>query len=127
LSSPKVRHCLQQRSTAVGADGGDIVRRAGQQVIGVAATTPAAVKLALPRHQLADRAAIEAENNVERSAMARYSAEEKQEVHAAFEAILDQLDALERQPDSWEESYLVHALSYMGAGIYNRAKTELRE
>ncbi len=87
----------------------------------------ASVKLALLRHQLADGAAIVAENNVERSAMARYSAEEKQEVHAAFEAILDQLDALERQPDSWEESYLVHALSYMGAGIYNRAKTELRE
>jgi len=31
--------------------------RAGQQVIGVAATMPASVKLALPRHQLADRAA----------------------------------------------------------------------
>jgi hypothetical protein len=59
--------------------------------------------------------------------MARCSAEEKQELHAAFEAILDQLDALGRQPDSWEESYLVHALSYMGSGIYNLAKTELRE
>jgi hypothetical protein len=59
--------------------------------------------------------------------MARYSAEEKQEVHAAFEAILDQLDALERQPDSWEESYLVHALSYMESGVYGRAKTELSE
>ena len=59
--------------------------------------------------------------------MARYSAEEKQEVHAAFEVILDQLDALERQPDSWEESCLVHALSYMEAGIYGRAKTELSE
>lgn len=64
---------------------------------------------------------------MKRSAMARYSAEEKQEVHAALEAILDQLDALERQPDSWEESYLVHALSYMGVGIYDRAKTEVRE
>lgn len=57
--------------------------------------------------------------------MARYSAEEKQEVHAVFEAILDQLDALQRQPDSWEESCLVHALSYMEAGIYDRAKTAL--
>jgi hypothetical protein len=64
---------------------------------------------------------------VEHSAMARYSAEKKRETHAAFEAILDQLDALERQPDSWEESCLVHALSYMGGGIYNRATTQLRE
>jgi hypothetical protein len=60
-------------------------------------------------------------------AMARYSAEEKQELHAAFEAILDQLDALDRQPDSWEESCLVHALSYMEAGIYDRARTQLSE
>lgn len=59
--------------------------------------------------------------------MARYSAEEKQAMHAVFEAILDRLDALERQPDSWEDSYLVHALSYMEAGIYDRAKTELSE
>ncbi|MDP2332465.1 MAG: hypothetical protein Q8M19_17385 [Reyranella sp.] len=57
--------------------------------------------------------------------MTRYSAEEKQEVHAAFEAILDQLEALQRQPDSWEESCLVHALSYMEAGIYDRARTAL--
>lgn len=59
--------------------------------------------------------------------MARYSAEEKQEVHDAFAAILDQLDALDRQPDSWEESYLVHALSYMEAGIYDRARTALAD
>ena len=57
--------------------------------------------------------------------MTRYSPEEKQAVHAAFEAILDQLDALQRQPDSWEESCLVHALSYMEAGIYDRAKMAL--
>ena len=57
--------------------------------------------------------------------MARYSPEEKQEVHAEFEAILDQLEAMERQPDSWEESCLVHALSYMEAGIYDRARTQL--
>lgn len=57
--------------------------------------------------------------------MARYSAEEKQEVHTAFAAILDQLEALQRQPDSWEESCLVHALSYMEAGIYDRARTAL--
>lgn len=59
--------------------------------------------------------------------MARYSAEEKQEVHAAFESILDQLEALQRQPDSWEETCLVHALSYMEAGIYDRARTALTE
>ena len=59
--------------------------------------------------------------------MARYSVEEKQEVRAAFEAILNQLDALERQPDSWEESCLIHALSYMEAGVYDRAKTKLSE
>jgi len=57
--------------------------------------------------------------------MTRYSREEKQEAHAAFETILDQLDALQRQPDSWEESHLVHALSYMESGVYNRAKTAL--
>jgi len=57
--------------------------------------------------------------------MTRYSFEEKQETHAAFEAILDQLDALQREPDSWEESHLVHALSYMESGVYNRAKTAL--
>ena len=59
--------------------------------------------------------------------MARYSAEEKQEAHAAFEAILDQFDALQRQPDSWEESCLVHALSYMEAGIYDRARTAVND
>ena len=59
--------------------------------------------------------------------MARYSAEEKQELHAAFEAILDQLEALQRQPDSWEESCLVHALSYMESGVYDRARTALAD
>jgi hypothetical protein len=59
--------------------------------------------------------------------MARYSPEEKQLVHAEFEAILDRLDAMERQPDSWEESCLVHALSYMEAGVYDRARAQLSE
>ena len=59
--------------------------------------------------------------------MTRYSAEEKSQVHEAFAAVLDQLDALERQPDSWEESHLVHALSYMEAGIYDRARTALAD
>ena len=59
--------------------------------------------------------------------MTRYSAEEKNEIHEAFAAILDQLDARERGPDSWEESHLVHALSYMESGIYNRARNALAD
>lgn len=59
--------------------------------------------------------------------MARYSAEEKSQVHEAFAAILDQLEAMDRQPDSWEESCLVHALSYMEAGIYDRARGALAD
>lgn len=62
-----------------------------------------------------------------RPAMARYSVEEKQQVHDTFAAILDQLEAQERDPDSWEESYLVHALSYMESGIYDRARVALAD
>ena len=57
--------------------------------------------------------------------MARYSIDEKRLVHAEMETILDRLDAMGRQPDSWEETCLVHALSYMESGIYERALAEL--
>jgi len=57
--------------------------------------------------------------------MARYTLDEKTEVHKAFEAILDQLEAMQREPDSWEESHLVHALSYMDSGVYDRARQAL--
>lgn len=59
--------------------------------------------------------------------MARYTPEEKAEVHKAFESILDQLEALQREPDSWEESHLVHALSYMESGVYSRAQQALAD
>ncbi len=59
--------------------------------------------------------------------MARYSPEERAELHGAFDAILDQLEAMQREPDSWEESHLVHALSYMEAGIYDRARQALAD
>mgnify|MGYP003579826590 FL=1 len=57
--------------------------------------------------------------------MVKYSPEEKREVHAALEEILDRLDAMARPPDRWEETCLVHALSYMESGIYDRARKEL--
>lgn len=59
--------------------------------------------------------------------MARFTPEEKAETHKAFEAILDQLEAMRREPDSWEESHLVHALSYMNAGVYDRARQALAD
>ena len=59
--------------------------------------------------------------------MARYSLEEKEQVHSVFGTILDKLDTMERQPDSWEESHLVHALSYMESGVYDRARTALSD
>lgn len=61
------------------------------------------------------------------AAMTRYTAEEKQEVHDTFETILDQFDERQCQPDRWEESYLVHALSYMESGIYDRARKALSD
>jgi hypothetical protein len=59
--------------------------------------------------------------------MARFTPEEKADTHKAFEVILDQLDAMQREPDSWEESHLVHALSYMEAGVYDRARQALSD
>lgn len=56
---------------------------------------------------------------------ARYSAEKKVEVHAMFETILNRLDEMQRLPDHWEETCLVHALSFMEAGLYARARIEL--
>jgi hypothetical protein len=58
---------------------------------------------------------------------ARHSPVQKVAVHDAFTNILTQLDSLQRGPDGWEEACLVHALSYMEAGLYDRAQTELRE
>lgn len=56
---------------------------------------------------------------------ARYSAEKKIATHAMFETILRRLDEMQRQPDHWEETCLVHALSFMEAGVYPRARIEL--
>ncbi len=55
----------------------------------------------------------------------RYSVEMKVAVHAMFEAVLNRLDEMQRQPDHWEETCLVHALSFMEAGVYARARIEL--
>jgi hypothetical protein len=55
----------------------------------------------------------------------RYAAEKKAEVHAMFETILNRLDEMQRLPDHWEETCLVHALSFMEAGVYARARVEL--
>lgn len=57
----------------------------------------------------------------------RYSAEQKAEVHASLEAILDRLDGMTRGPDPWEETCLVHALSFLESGLYDRALRELDE
>lgn len=56
---------------------------------------------------------------------ARYSAEKKVAVHAMFETILNRLDEMQRLPDHWEETCLVHALSFMEAGLFPRARIEL--
>ena len=42
-----------------------------------------------------------------------------------FETILNRLDELQRPPDHWEETCLIHALSFMEAGVYARARGEL--
>ena len=55
----------------------------------------------------------------------RYSAEQKAEVHATLEAILDRLDGMTRGPDPWEETCLVHALNFLESGLYDRALKEL--
>lgn len=56
---------------------------------------------------------------------ARYSAEKKAAMHAMFETVLNRLDEMQRAPDHWEETCLVHALSFMEAGVYPRARIEL--
>jgi hypothetical protein len=55
----------------------------------------------------------------------RYSAEQKAGVHASLEAILDRLDGMPREPDPWEETCLVHALSFLESGLYDHALKEL--
>ncbi len=48
-------------------------------------------------------------------------------VHADVETILGQLERLQRGPDAWEEACLVHALSFMESGLYDRAQIAVRE
>jgi hypothetical protein len=55
----------------------------------------------------------------------RYSTGQKAEVHATLEAILDRLDGMSRGPDPWEETCLVHALSFLESGLYDHALKEL--
>ena len=57
----------------------------------------------------------------------RYSAEQKAEVHATLEAILDRLDGMPRAPDAWEETCLVLALNFLESGLYDRALKELED
>lgn len=63
----------------------------------------------------------------DRAFRARFSSAQKVALHDAFASILDRLDNLQRGPDAWEEACLVHALSYMEAGLYDRAQAEVRE
>lgn len=56
---------------------------------------------------------------------ARYSAAQRAEVHSLLGAILDRLDGLQRGPDPWEETCLVHALHFLEARLYSRARSEL--
>jgi hypothetical protein len=57
----------------------------------------------------------------------RYSTEQKVEVHATLEAILDRLDEMPRAPDAWEETCLVLALNFLESGLYERAVKELED
>lgn len=57
----------------------------------------------------------------------RFSAEQKVEVHATLEAILDRLDGMPRGPDGWEETCLVLALNFLESGLYERALKELED
>ncbi|OFX00635.1 MAG: hypothetical protein A3D94_13625 [Alphaproteobacteria bacterium RIFCSPHIGHO2_12_FULL_66_14] len=57
----------------------------------------------------------------------RYSAEQKAEVHATLETILDRLDGMPRAPDGWEETCLVLALNFLESGLYDRAHKELED
>lgn len=55
-----------------------------------------------------------------------YSAAEKDAVHEAFEALLDGLDAADREPDRWEEECLARSLAAMVCGTYRLAAVELQ-
>lgn len=55
----------------------------------------------------------------------RYSFEQKAEVHATLEAVLDRLDEIPRGPDPWEETCLVLALNFLESGLYDHASKEL--
>jgi hypothetical protein len=48
-------------------------------------------------------------------------------VHAQFDAALQRLDELRREPNWKEEECLFHALSYMKRGSYKLAEAELLE
>lgn len=54
-----------------------------------------------------------------------YSLAEKQAVHEAFEAVLDEFDAAGREPDRWEEDCLSQSLSAMTCGLYRLAAAHL--
>lgn len=55
-----------------------------------------------------------------------YSLAEKQAVHEAFETVLDDFDAVEREPDRWQEDCLSQALTAMACGLYRLAAVELQ-
>ena len=55
-----------------------------------------------------------------------YSLAEKKAVHEAFEAMLDDLDAADREPDRWTEDCLSHSLTAMACGMYRLAAVELK-
>ncbi len=57
----------------------------------------------------------------------RYSVEQKAEVYAILEAILDRLDELGRAPDPWEETCLVLAINFLESGLYARARKGLED
>lgn len=55
-----------------------------------------------------------------------YSVAEKHAVHEAFEALLEVLDASDREPDGWEEYCLAQSLTAMACGTYRLAAVELQ-
>ena len=59
--------------------------------------------------------------------MLRVTTKFKARVHAQFDAALQHLDELGREPNWKEEEGLFHALSYMKRGSYKLAEVELLE
>lgn len=59
--------------------------------------------------------------------MLRVTTKFKVKVHARFDAALQHLDELRREPNWKEEECLFHALSYMKRGSYKLAEVELHE